>query len=368
LAQENLPRVKSFWIKKVLKLLPMPFYKILLWPFAVLYDGVTRVRNHLYDIGHKRSFKFETVVISVGNLNVGGSGKTPMIEYLVRLLGDKYSLAILSRGYGRKTKGFRLANDQDDAKTLGDESYQYYRKYGKSVAVCVGEERALAIPTILNERHETQVILLDDAFQHRSVRPQFSILLTEYYNLFSQDYLLPMGRLRESRSGAKRADVVVVTKCFFPVNEEKEVASLKKYAGDKPVFFSGFEYKSVVPFAVGNAVGKKVILVSGIANTSFLFGYVATYYEVMHHFEFGDHHPYGKDDIEKIESMKKKLGADSILTTEKDMVKLITPSLKNMMTEKDWFYLPVETKFLKGGSEFDKMVLEMVESNIKFLM
>jgi tetraacyldisaccharide 4'-kinase len=342
----------------------MPFYKILLWPLAVLYDAVTRVRNYLYDIGHKPSFKFETVVISVGNLNVGGSGKTPMIEYLVRLLSDKYSLAILSRGYGRKTKGFRLASKQDDAKTLGDEPYQYYRKYGKRVTVCVGEERVLAIPTILNERPETQIILLDDAFQHRAVRPQFSILLTEYYSLFSQDYVLPMGRLRESRCGAKRADVVVVTKCFLPLNEGEKVASLQRYAGDKPVFFSGFDYKSVMPFTAGKEVGKKVILVSGIANTSFLFGFVATHYEVMHHFEFGDHHPYSRANIKKIESMKKKLGADSILTTEKDMVKLIDPSLKTAMVETDWFYLPVETKFLKGGSEFDEMVLKMVGLNL----
>lgn len=157
----------------------MSLLKVLLWPLAVLYNLATRLRNYLYDIGHKPSFSFQTVIISVGNLNVGGSGKTPMIEYLVRLLKDRYSVAILSRGYGRKTKGFRLATDADDATTLGDEPYQYYRKFGNEVMVAVGEERALAIPTLLNEPKEPQVILLDDAFQHRTVVPQFSILLTD---------------------------------------------------------------------------------------------------------------------------------------------------------------------------------------------
>jgi tetraacyldisaccharide 4'-kinase len=331
----------------------MPFLKILLWPFTVLYNLVTKVRNYLYDIGHKPSFQFETVVICVGNLNVGGSGKTPMIEYLVRLLGDKYSLAVLSRGYGRKTKGIRLANEQDDAFTLGDEPYQYYRKFGKKVMVCVGEERALAIPTILNERPETEVILLDDAFQHRTVVPQFSILLTEFSKPFYKDFVMPFGRLRESRSGAKRADAIIVTKCQETIANERIVSEVQRYAGDKPVFFSGLEHKKAEPFKLGNVIGKKVILVSGIANSSSLETFVAS------------HYPYSKADIQKIEMALKAQSAESILTTEKDMVKLISAKLRSSLNENVWFYLPVETIFVNRGSEFDEMIERVVERGMK---
>jgi tetraacyldisaccharide 4'-kinase len=339
----------------------MPFLKILLWPFTVLYNLVTKVRNYLYDIGHKPSFQFETVVICVGNLNVGGSGKTPMIEYLVRLLGDKYSLAILSRGYGRKTKGIRLASEQDDAFSLGDEPYQYYRKFGKKVTVCVGEERALAIPTILNERPETQVILLDDAFQHRTVVPQFSILLTEFSKPFYKDFLMPFGRLRESRNGAKRADAIIVTKCQPSIPNEEMVSKVQHYAGDKPVFFSGLVHKKAESFVQGNVIGKKVILVSGIANSAKLEEFVSSNYELVQHFKFGDHHPYSQSDIEKIEAAAKAQGAESILTTEKDMVKLISEKLRSYLNERIWFYMPVETVFVNRGSEFDEMVLAVVE-------
>jgi tetraacyldisaccharide 4'-kinase len=339
----------------------MPILKILLWPFTVLYNLVMKVRNYLYDIGHKPSFQFDTVVICVGNLNVGGSGKTPMIEYLVRLLSDTYSLAVLSRGYGRKTKGIRLANDQDDAFTLGDEPYQYYHKFGKKVTVCVGEERALAIPTILLERPTTQVILLDDAFQHRTVVPQFSILLTEFSNPFYSDFVMPFGRLRESRSGAKRADAIIITKCKELGQRDGMTEKVQRYAGDKPVFFSGLEHKEAEPFAKGNMMGKKVMLVSGIANSAKLEEFVSSQYQLVQHFKFGDHHPYTPGDIKKIEAAAKAQGAESILTTEKDMVKLISAKLRSLLDEKSWFYLPVETVFVNRGSEFDELVLAVVE-------
>ncbi len=343
----------------------MPILKILLWPFTVLFNLVTKVRNYLYDIGHKPSFEFDTVVISVGNLNVGGSGKTPMIEYLVRLLGDKYSLAILSRGYGRKTKGIRLANEQDDAFTIGDEPYQYFRKFGGNVTVCVGEERALAIPTILNERPSTQVILLDDAFQHRTVVPQFSILLTEFKRPFYKDFLMPFGRLRESRNGAKRANAIIITKCQPPIRNEEMVNKVQYYAGNKPVFFSRLEHLKSQAFIPGNTIGKRVILVSGIANSTKLEEFVSTNFQLARHFKFGDHHPYTLDDIKKIEESLKLEDADSILTTEKDMVKQISPQLRAGLNEKKWFYIPVDTVFVDRGSEFDEMVLSVVGSKVE---
>ncbi len=340
----------------------MSLLKVLLWPLAGLYNLATRLRNHLYDIGHKPSFSFESVIISVGNLNVGGSGKTPMIEYLVRLLKDRYSVAILSRGYGRKTKGFRLATDADDATTLGDEPYQYYRKFGREVMVAVGEERALAIPTLLNEPNEPQVILLDDAFQHRSVVPQFSILLTDASKPFYTDHVLPMGRLRESRNGAKRADAIIITKCSpqQKLNEDE----VKKYAGDKPVFFSGLTYMEPQPFQEGNTVAKRIVLVTGIATSSYLQEYVSSHYQLVRHFQFGDHHEYTLADVETIQNFARANGTVSILTTEKDMVKLIAPQFESQMLPALWFYLPIQTAFIKNGSEFDAMIARLVESRL----
>ena len=191
----------------------MILLRILLFPFSWLYYLITQIRNRLYDRGLKPSVKFELPVICVGNLTVGGTGKTPMIEHLIRLLQNRFKVATLSRGYGRATKGIRIAGPSENASTIGDEPFQFYTKFGKRITVAVGEERALAIPTILQECSDTQIILLDDGFQHRKVSPGFSILLTDYHRPFYNDFLLPSGRLRESRWGAERADVIVVTKC-----------------------------------------------------------------------------------------------------------------------------------------------------------
>lgn len=346
----------------------MFYLKLLLSPLALLYLIATKLRNYFYDIGHKPSFSFETVVISVGNLNVGGSGKTPMIEYLVRLLQHKYSIAILSRGYGRKTKGFRMAGKEDNAMTLGDEPFQYYRKFGKEVMVAVGEERALAIPTLLNQENPPDIILMDDAFQHRSVKPQFSILLTEKDNPFYKDFVFPMGRLRESRYGAKRADAVLITKCNAEEkNTEEAVNNVKHYAGNKPVYFTGLTYKSPEPFESESEVGSSVILVSGIANSSYLEEYVAARFKLLKHFKFEDHHIYKVNEIEAIEKTMRESGATSIITTEKDMVKLISTSFDKVLHRELWFFLPIETIFLNRGSEFDKMILLTIENRLKEL-
>jgi tetraacyldisaccharide 4'-kinase len=345
----------------------MSFLKVLLWPLTIIYDLATRLRNYLFDIGHKPSFRFGTVVISVGNLNVGGSGKTPMVEYLVRLLGADYSVAILSRGYGRRTKGFRLATDHDNAGTLGDEPFQYFLKFGKQVAVCVGEERALAIPTILNELPSTQIILLDDAFQHRTVVPQFSILLTEFSKPFYNDFVLPFGRLREARSGARRADAIIVTKCDNSIRQEEIKGKINLYAKGKPVFFSRFVYKEAVPFLQGNVIGKRVILVSGIANATLLEAFVSTHFHLLKHFKFSDHHTHSGADIAKVHAFAHEHGADSIITTEKDMVKLISPGMLSDLQKRNWFYLPVETSFVNNGLVFDNLILQVVADTLKEL-
>ncbi|MCK5700299.1 MAG: tetraacyldisaccharide 4'-kinase, partial [Cyclobacteriaceae bacterium] len=180
----------------------MPIIRILLLPFAFLYKLATDFRNHLFDVGSKKSIEFDRFIISVGNLTVGGTGKTPFVELLIRELKTKYQLAVLSRGYKRKTRGFKLADENDDSKTLGDEPFQYFTKYGKEIRVAVGEKRARAIPEIIFYDEKIEVIILDDAYQHRSVKPHLNILLNDYYRPFYRDYVLPSGLLRESRNHA----------------------------------------------------------------------------------------------------------------------------------------------------------------------
>jgi len=345
----------------------MAFFKYLLLPFAGLYNLATRLRNHLYDSGHKKSFQFDSVVVSVGNLNVGGSGKTPMIEYLIRLLSDRYKVATLSRGYGRKTKGFHIANSQDNAASIGDEPFQLLRKFGDKIIVAVGEERALAIPTMLNERPEIQIILMDDAFQHRSVVPQFSILVTDFEKPFYKDFLLPLGRLREARVGAERAHTVVVTKCpdLSLENETKIRHELHALLGTKPVFFSTMNYLNPIGMGQNKVIGKEVVLVSGIAKNAPLEREVSKNFVVHRHFKFPDHHAYSVEEIKNIHQAADFLGISSILTTEKDMVKLIADPLFDVVKMKNWFYLPVQSNFLKNGSEFDNMVLRLIEEKMK---
>lgn len=340
--------------------------KILLFPFALLYDFITRVRNFLYDSGRRGSIQFDANIISVGNLTVGGTGKTPHIEYLIRLLKDRYKLATLSRGYGRKTKGFRLADENSSAHTLGDEPFQYYKKFGKEVTVAVGEERVLAIPSILMEREETKVILLDDAYQHRAVRPQLSILLSDFNRPFYKDHLLPYGRLRESRKGAERADLVVISKCpaGLSLTMQQGIAeAVSIYTKkDVPVFFTGLNYGKPVLFSdVGKEISfSKVVLLTGLANAKPLVEYIEKNYTLSKHLEYPDHYDYTEKRVEFIRSVFNMINKDQdhiLITTEKDMVKLIAPEFKEMISGLPFFYVPIEVYFLKCKEKFDELVI-----------
>ncbi len=342
----------------------MKILKLLLYPFAALYNLVTSVRNHLYDIGQKPSFEFETPVIAVGNLSVGGSGKTPMVEYLVDLLKNQYGIATLSRGYKRDTKGYRLAQEDDSARTIGDEPFQLFLKFGKQIKVVVGEDRVFAIPHILQEAPETAVIILDDALQHRSVNPQLSILLTEYSNPFYKDFVLPFGRLREGRRGANRSDIIVVTKCSVPISADVENAmthEIQKYAGPKPVFFSAIQYSEPQSFGSGLPFSRNIVLVSGIAKGQALKEYCSLNFKVLKHFDFSDHHRYIENDLLEIENFCKAQSCScSIVTTEKDMVKLIEPVFRPYTHRSPWFYMPIKHVFLQNGLKFDELVLKSV--------
>ena len=275
----------------------------LLFPFAVLYDVVTRVRNRLYDMGVHPSASFDVPVISVGNLSVGGTGKSPMIEYLVRLLKSQYLVATLSRGYGRKTKGMRFVRSSDSAETVGDEPLQFYRKFKDEVIVAVGEDRAFAIPEILQNHEGVEVILLDDAFQHRRVKPAFQILLTDYHRLFTRDWLLPAGRLRESKNGAARADVIVVTKCPQAIGDEEMMnieKSIRPYS-TKAVFFSSICYGTLLPAGkVSPYKPSVVVLIAGIADPGPLIKYVSSHYKMIKSYTFTDHHHYSFDEINRV--------------------------------------------------------------------
>ena len=340
---------------------------ILLFPFAFVYGLVTRFRNLLYDLGWKKSYSFLPAVVSVGNLNVGGSGKTPMIEYLVNLLSEKYSTAILSRGYGRVTRGFLLAEKHDDASTIGDEPFQFYRKFGNQLSVVVCESRVEGITKLMKRKPKVQLILLDDAFQHRAVKPLFSILLTDFSKPFFKDYLLPRGRMREARSSASRADVLVVTKCqnISPDVELEFKSNLRRCAGPKPVFFTGIGYKAPTAIEGPAKMGRNIVLVTGIANAQPLVDYVSSHFNLVHHYHFNDHHRYSKEDITLVQ--KKADVAACILTTEKDLVKLISLDFSQVMDRKLWFYLPIETFFLNNGSEFDELIVRKIESHLKSL-
>lgn len=338
----------------------MNVLKLLLYPFAALYNGVMLLRNHLYDIGQKPSFEFETTVIAVGNLNVGGSGKTPMVEYLIELIGADHPTVTLSRGYRRETTGYRLATSDDTAGTIGDEPLQLFRKYGKRIHVAVGEDRVYAIPQILQEYPDTEVIVLDDAMQQRSIQPNLSILLTTANRPFYKDYLLPFGRLRESRAGASRAGAIVVTKCDPGEDAgtcDEMAANVRKYAGNKPVFFSTIEYGDPTPVRSGS-VGRKVVLVTGIANADTLRNYCDANFQVIRHFRFADHHRYTTKDLEEIDRFCASQGDDvCILTTEKDLVKLDCPDFEPFIIRRNWFSLPIRQVFLRDGANFDALVL-----------
>jgi len=322
-------------------------------------------RNHLYDIEYKAVFRFDTKVISVGNLSMGGTGKTPFVEYILRFLIEKgytNKLATLSRGYGRKSKGFMIANSEDSPITIGDEPFQIYQKFKNEAVVSVGEDRVLAIPSIIYEHPESEIIILDDAYQHRSVKPNFSVLLTDFNSLFYEDYVLPSGTLRESRKGAKRADTVIVTKCPSDLKSEKRLEiknEIKKYS-DKEVFFTSVRYEKVVGTVGGNEVGERVILVTGIAHVQkFKEHLVEEEFDIVKHFDFADHHHFSTKEVEEIEKLAKDINAD-IITTEKDWVRLVSmPELTKSFQNK-LFYVPIMVQFLDDEKSFHQILEDSI--------
>lgn len=340
--------------------------KILLSPLALLYGLVIAIRNGLYSLGLLRGVSFSLPVISIGNLSVGGTGKTPHTEYLVRILHEYLKLGIISRGYKRKTTGYLEVTPYSDASQVGDEPLQYKRKF-PHIAVAVGESRSLAIPQLVRTYPDLQVILLDDAFQHREVDAGLNILLTEYNQLYTRDMLLPIGRLREWKSAAKRAEIIIVTKCpaILSDNERDAIEQEVKRYEDQLVFFSHYVYGN--PYRMYNSGDRvslhenlDVLLVTGIAGTDYIMKYVSDKCANVELMEYNDHHPYSDSDIGEIERSFHDMKKDRqriILTTEKDATRLDAHRQLLLQRNLPVYILPLRVEFIGEEPEaFDDVI------------
>ena len=345
----------------------MEIFRFLLFPFALIYGGIVWLKNWLYDhdiLLHSTSF--EIPVICVGNISVGGTGKTPMVEYLIRKIDPLFELAVLSRGYRRNSSGFKMATIKTDYKVIGDEPRQIKLKY-RHLPVAVGEQRVFAIPELLQAAPKTKVILMDDGFQHRSLKAFINIVLTNYNEPFWEDYLLPMGLLREPVSGLQRADIIVVTKCTEDLSGDEQNKILEKIKATKhqKVFFSFEHYWT--PYNLFNPNEKlkldhniNAVLFAGIGNPSSLKEYTENHCKEVFWIGFDDHHKYSERDLEQILQVKQNTGLECILlTTEKDAVRLepfFNWFRKNNLS---LYCLPVETRFLgNSGTTFDQLIYD----------
>lgn len=340
-------------------------YRILL-PFSWLYAGIMALRNWLFDKGILSQTSFDLPVISVGNLAVGGTGKTPHTEYLLQLLSrEGHPCAMLSRGYGRQTHGFVEGRDKSPQE-IGDEPWQIQRKF-PDVRVCVCEKRVEGIRHLLERGPRPDVILLDDAFQHRYVQPGLSLLLTDYRRPYYQDHVLPAGRLRENRGGARRAHLIIITKCpeHLP---EAERATIRRQIAPLPgqsVFFTHFAYGNCYAFEperrCGTLCGKRVLLLCGIAQPQPLVAHLQPLCETLDTAFFPDHHDFTAAEIERLG--ERAAHYEVVVTTEKDAARLSGHSLPDTLSERLWVQ-PITIKFIHGESDkFNQIITNYVTEN-----
>ena len=342
--------------------------KIILTPCSYIYKGIVVVRNLMFNSGLLKQHEFDVPVVVVGNLAVGGTGKTPHTEYIVSRLCMHYNIAVLSRGYKRKTSGFVHATPSLSSYDIGDEPYQIYRKYGSSIDVAVCEKRVIGIEKMLEINPEINMFVLDDAFQHRYVKPRVSILLTDYRKLPCDDKMLPLGTLREPTDGIHRADIIVVTKCPVDIKPIDRNVVRKKLALEKwqKLLFSTYKYKDLQPVFTGVDTSKvpnlswlgnddSILMITGIANHLPMVKYLRQYQARVQVVHFTDHHDYSREDLafikKRFEAMKGK--NKYIITTEKDAVRLINNAYFPYSLREHIFYLPIEVVFLQGDDEED---------------
>ena len=350
-----------------------------LLPLSFLYGMGVRFRNMLFDTGILESRSFPIPVISVGNITVGGAGKTPHVEYLIRLLCETKRVSVLSRGYKRRTKGYLLASSSSTSLELGDEPYQMYLKYGRQVHVAVSANRCEGIERLCSdpETKDTDVILLDDAFQHRYVKPGVNILLVDYHRLIVYDKLLPAGRLREPKDGKRRADIVIVTKCppdLRPMDFRVITKALNLYPYQK-LFFTTIEYGDLIPlFSNSRSLALseitsdfEVLVLSGIASPQHLLCDIQKHTENVIPMTFRDHHLFTPKDIARINNTFDSLSSKRIIiTTEKDAARLVGLDGLSDDVRNHIYALPIKTTFLLELQEqFDEFILSYVLKNSK---
>lgn len=334
------------------------------------------LRNKLYDRSFFPTTKPTIPTISVGNLCVGGTGKTPHIEYLIHVLKSEFYIATLSRGYGRASTGFVLADTQSTASDIGDEPMQFKKKFS-GVRVAVDEKRCRGIEKLVENFPSLQAILLDDAFQHRAVTPGLSILLTDFSRLYCNDFVVPTGNLREFRSGASRAKIIIVTKCpnvLLPIERKRLIDELKP-APYQDIYFSSIKYGDFIPLNIAkNPFTKEyyfernysILLLTGIANTSTLSYYLKDKIKNIVHLKFPDHHDFSKGDIEKVRTTFDTITATNklILTTEKDAMRLKSSDFVAILKDLPLFYIPIETVFDdKDKQALNTQILQYVRTN-----
>ncbi len=352
----------------------MKIVRFFLYPFALIYGGVMTIRNFLFDTGVLPSELHSLPIIAVGNLSMGGTGKSPHVEYLIRLLKRRAKIATLSRGYGRKTSGFIEVAPTHSFLEVGDEPKVFKKNYSY-LNVFVDANRNRGIRKIQELYPETKCVILDDAFQHRSVKPGLSVLLTDYSKLYIKDMMLPTGGLREPQWGAQRADIIVVTKCpsiFSPV----DARAIRKQLKTKPyqkVYFSYLSYGNVKPVYENEhpkniklSKNQNIALFTGIAKPSILEYHLKDEVNEIKHLRFGDHHNFMINDIQKILKEFDQLKGDKkiILTTEKDAVRLKSAGIKELLGDKPIYYIPVQVQFHgKDKEEFDEQIIEYVTRN-----
>ncbi len=351
----------------------------MLFPFSILYGCITWLRNQLYDTGFISSTRFQIPLIVVGNLSVGGTGKSPHIEYLIRLLKKEFKVATLSRGYGRNTEEFILANDTTKATDIGDEPMQFKTKFPE-MEVAVDSNRVNGVNKLLKLIAPLNVILLDDGFQHRAVRAGLSILLTDYNNLYCDDFVLPSGTLREWRRGANRADIIIITKCPELISEEERALVKRKIKSmsHQNVYFSFIKYGELIPV---NEAGERikttnatvaltkqnaVLLLTGIANTKSIEAFIKGKVKEFVPAKFADHHPFTEKDMDYILNLFNTIAFEKkiIVTTEKDWMRLKSSDFINLLNNIPIFYLPIEINFKDKDKEaFNNQISEYVRGN-----
>lgn len=351
----------------------MGFWKILLLPFGFLYGLIIRIRHWMFDVQILKSESYELPIIGVGNLSLGGTGKTPMVEYLIRLLSSENKIAVLSRGYGRNSKGFLIANQYSGHRDIGDEPMQYHNKFKNDIKVAVSEDRRKGIVNLMQDDENLDVILLDDCYQHRYVLPGVSILLTDFHNLYMEDYLLPAGNLRDVVSQAKRADIIIVTKTYKVLSPitRRRIKGILKPEEHQSLYFSYIDYGDLIPVPgfEGIPAPKKIstiVLFCGIANSYPFQEYLRDLCVDLFVIDFPDHHNYSKKDLQLVARTYNDAFTRNkiIVTTEKDAMRLVKSEYIRELESLPLFYISIEVK-LHGldSSNFANQIKKYVREN-----